>query len=153
MAFSKKDNSKEIAIVCTHPWHPGDEYTFYLQKRLPQSAIDAEANFIGLKDTERPDAYRVAIIATVAEMVTKEPDGFSDFPSETIMPGSIGTKPLAQRMREYFDDPAVPELEQIVVTLWRQYRSAAIPQAYLKSAENSRPPSGLLPQGPRQPPS
>lgn len=151
--FNKKDNSSEIAITCTHPWHPGEEFTFYLNKRLPQSAIDAEANFVGLKDTERPDAFRVAIISTVAEMVTKEPEGFSDFPRQEMLPGGIVPNPLPARMREYFDDASVPELEQIIVTVWRNYRSAAIPQAYLKSAENSRPPSDLLSQGPRQPPS
>lgn len=80
MGFNKQKNSKEIAISVTHPWHPGAQFVFHFPKALPQSALDAEAKFLGLKDAERPEEYRKHLIDTVAEMVTQEPEGFDDFP-------------------------------------------------------------------------
>lgn len=45
--------------------------------------------------------------------------------------------PLAERFKEYFDDPAHPELESLVTGAWRAYRAASLPAAYLKSREGS----------------
>lgn len=139
MGFSKNKNTKGLAIKVTHPWHPGAEFIFHFPKRLPQSALDAEKGFVGLKDDEREDAARLALIGVVAEMVTREPEGFDDF-----IVG--GPRTLPERMREYFDDPEQPELEQIIVSVWRGYKAAAIPAAYLFRPSDSGAAGGLSPQ-------
>lgn len=137
MAFSKQGNSKEVSVEVTHRWHPGALFVFHFPKRLPQSALDAEKSFLGLKDDERAEAHRAALVNTVAEMVTREPEGFDDFPETVCVgPGTAAvSKNVADRVRVYFDDPEQPELEAIIVSAWRAYRAAAIPAAYTKSAE------------------
>ncbi|MDQ3649694.1 MAG: hypothetical protein M3458_05315 [Acidobacteriota bacterium] len=80
MGFTKKTNSNEIAIEVTHQWHPGQAFTFYFPKQLPQRALDAERDFLGLKETERADEYRLKLISLIAEMAQREPSGFEDFP-------------------------------------------------------------------------
>lgn len=54
---------------------------------------------------------------------------------------------LSARFREYFDDPARPELEALVASAWRAYRAASLPAAYLKSREGNGAASRLSPQG------
>jgi hypothetical protein len=130
MPFSKTNYSPEIEIVATHRWYPGDKFVFTLPKVLPESALDAEAGFLGLNGTERDDQARRALISVVAQMVTKEPEGFEDFPQDA--------RPLAERFVEYFDDPSKPELENILVGVWREYRGGAVSSTYLKSREDSR---------------
>jgi hypothetical protein len=137
MGFTKSTSQKEIAIKLTHPWYPGAEFTFHFPKRLPESALNAEKQFLGLKDDEREEQYRKGIINVVAEMVVREPEGFDDFTADT-------SRPLAERMRDYFDDPEQPELEAILVSAWRAYRAAAMPSAYLKSPESGSAKGNVL---------
>ena len=178
MGFSKVTNAKEVSIVVTHPMHAGDRYVFTFSKLLPQAALDAQGRFLGLPDTARAEEWRTALVATVAEMVIREPEGFDDFPgAEQLLrvaelnaqldapAGSrpkafepdaaraeiearereladIRRRPLAERMRVYFDDPEQPELEAIIVQAWKEYKAAAVPAAYVKSPEDSDAPSG-----------
>lgn len=176
MGFSKKENSKEIAIKVKHPWHPDSAFIFYFPKQLPETALAAERNFVGLKDDEREDAARLAMIGVVAEMVLREPEGFDDFPGAAEVAelkavcarlegeeleaderarleerqrgleealARVRETPLAKRMCDYFDDPAQPELEQIIVSVWRGYKAAAIPAAYLFRPADSGAAGGL----------
>lgn len=127
MGFRKGASPPDVQIVVEHKWHPGTQFVFTFPKVLPQAAADAERAFIALKDEERADAYRRALVGVVAEMVTAEPEGFDDFPTGNV------TGSLADRMRGYFDDPDRPELEQIIVGAWRAYKAAAVTAAYVKS--------------------
>lgn len=127
MGFRKSTNETEVAVVVTHKWHPGDEFTFYFPKVLPQAAIEAEGRFLGLKEDAREEEYRQLLIETVAAMVTRDPIGFDDFPTSDA--------PLADRFIAYFDDPSQPELQSILLSVWREYRAGAIPFAYLKSIQ------------------
>lgn len=133
MGFRKKGYSPEITIEVSHPWYPGSVFGFTFPKQLPQDALDAEGRLFGLKDEERGDASRKALIDVVARMVVREPSGFDDFPADVPPPNSRETVGLAERMRGYFDDPTQPELEAIIVSVWRAYRAAAIPSSYVKS--------------------
>jgi len=45
--------------------------------------------------------------------------------------------PLADRIRGYFDEPAMPELEQIAAAAWTAYKRGARPEAYLKSLSSN----------------
>jgi hypothetical protein len=137
VGFTKKENPPEISIEVRHPWHPGSVFIFHFPKKLHQLALDAEQRFLGLTDDARPDEHRKAIIDTIAEMVIREPEGFDDFPdvNHVVKPGD-GKRPLAPRMREYFDDDSQPELETIIVSAWRAYRAAAVPTAYVKSLQS-----------------
>lgn len=138
MGFSKVKNSKEVSIAVSHAWHPGAKFVFHFPKTLPQSAVEAEKTFLGLKEDERAEAHREALINAVGEMVTRAPEGFDDFPETvTLGPGSAGvSSKLSHRVCFYFDDPEQPELEAIIVSAWRAYRAASLPSAYLKSAED-----------------
>ena len=127
MAFSKKNNSTEVAIEVTHKWYPDTQFVFHFPKRLPQAAAEAEARFVGMKDGERGDEYRRNLIEVVAQMLLREPEGFDDFPAEE-------SRPLSERARSYFDDESQPELEVILAGAWRAYKVAAIPAAYIKSS-------------------
>ena len=80
MGFTKKDSQQEVGIAVTHAWHRGTQFFFYFPKRLPEAAVEAEQTYLGLKDSERPDEYRLALINVVAEMASEEPEGFDDFP-------------------------------------------------------------------------
>jgi hypothetical protein len=46
---------------------------------------------------------------------------------------NIRATPLAERMRVYFDEPDKPEFEAILLSVWRGYKAAAVPAAYIKS--------------------
>lgn len=140
MGFSKKNNAPEIAIVAHHRWHPAAEFIFHFPKRMPQPALDADARFAGLKDEEREREGRRALVETVAQMVSREPEGFDDFPVG-------GERLLAERFSEYFDDESQPELEAILLYVWGAYRAAALPVAYLKSSPDSGAAHALLPEG------
>lgn len=137
MGFSKENYEPEISIEVTHPWHPGDKYIFHLPKTMPQAATDAEATFLGLTDEARPDEHRLHLIATLAEMVTREPEGFDDFPMDNALPAGQHARSLSIRMRDYFDDESKPELESILVGVWRMYRASALPAAHIKSFQNN----------------
>lgn len=138
MGFAKKDSAPEITIEVQHQFHPGTIFSFTLPKILPQAALNAEAEFVGLKDDERPEAYREALVGLVAELVTLPPTGFDDF-KDVIAPS------LAERMRAYFNDPAHPELESILVAVWRAYKAAVVPVAYTKSVQADSTSSSHLP--------
>lgn len=56
----------------------------------------------------------------------------------------IRKETLAFRVVEYFNDPDKPELEAIIVSAWRAYRSAAMPSSYLKSLSSDGAGSGGL---------
>ena len=145
MGFSKAHNKKEISIVVTHPMHPGDRYVFTFPKTLPQAALDAQGRFLGLPDTARAEEWRTALVATVAEMVIREPEGFDDFQrltDEDRAAGMVNQRPLAERFVEYFNDAEQPELEAIIVQAWKEYKAAAVPAAYVKSPEDSGAPGG-----------
>ncbi len=150
MGFNKDKNEPDIAIEVRHPWHPGDVYTFYFPKKLPQLALDAEAKFLGLKEGERSDEYRKELINTVAAMVTREPEGFDHFPTDEVLPAGQSPRSLSIRMRDYFDDPNHPELESILVGVWRAYRASAVPSAYLKSLPADSKGDGSVSRGTAQ---
>ncbi len=137
MGFIKSTNEPDITIVVTHPWHEGDVYSFTFPKRLPQAAVDAEKRFLGLKDEARPDESRRALIETLAEMVTREPEGFDDFPSSATEVDAPMGESLARRFVEYFDDYSQPEFESILVSVWRAYRASAVPDAFPSRIQDS----------------
>lgn len=87
MGFKKKDSQTEVGISVTHAWHPGTKFVFYFPKRLPEAAVEAEQTYLGLKDSERPDEHRLALINVVAEMAASEPEGFDDFPGAEEIAG------------------------------------------------------------------
>jgi hypothetical protein len=132
MGFSKADKQQQVSIVVNYF---GDSYEFTFLKQLPQSALDAEQSYIGMKDNERPEKYREALVNLVAEMVTQPPTGFDDFPK-------VEKIPLTDRMRAYFNDAEHPELETILVAAWKGYKRAAVPAAYIKSVQDSSARSG-----------
>jgi len=146
MSFSKANYAPEIAIAVSHAWHPGEVFTFYLPKVLPQAALDAEAAWIGVPSDERGEASRVALIQTVAAMLTREPEGFDDFPGDKVMESGVHARPLRERVVDYFNDPTKPELEAILVSVWRAYREASVPSAYLKSVSRDGDGSRRLPR-------
>ncbi len=78
----------------------GSPSTFRSSSR--RARLDAEKAFLGLKDTETADAYRLALINVVAEMVTREPLGFDD------LPGSL----LAAEFEALSESLSAPELEE-----------------------------------------
>lgn len=127
MGFSKKDRATEITIGVKHSYYPDTVFYFTFPKRLPQTALDQESKFIGLKDDEIPDELRKQLIALVSEMITGV-TGFDDFPTDE--------RPLAERAKEYFDSPEDPELETIISSVWTAYKVAAMPQTFLESREN-----------------
>lgn len=137
MGFDKSTYQTEVNAVVTHQWHPGKEFIFTFPKLLPQAALDAEKTFLGLPDGERAEAARLALIGMLAEMVTKEPRGFDNFPTDEVMPQGQSPRSLSIRFRDYFDDPSQPELEAILAGAWQAYRGGSRPVAYLKSHENS----------------
>ena len=55
MGFSKQAYEPEVAVEVRHSWYPGEAFIFYFPKVLPQSALDAEAAFLGLKQDEEKD--------------------------------------------------------------------------------------------------
>lgn len=135
MGFSKQGYEPEVAVEVRHNWHPGSVFVFYFPKVLPQAALDAEASFLGLNQDGDKDAVRTSLIDPLAEMATREPEGFDDFPCLTDVARAVGTvsiAPLAERFRNYFDEPDKPELEQIVSGAWAAYKQGARPQAFLK---------------------
>lgn len=142
MGFNKSNNSKSIAVMVEHPWYPDGKFVFHLAKRLSEDALHAQALFVGLDEKDRSDEHRDALIRVVARMSEKEPEGFEDFPRSAPVAAS---NDLAFRMINYFDDPEHPELERILVSVWRTYWSAAVPQAYLKSVQSDSPGTGDLP--------
>ncbi len=129
MGFSKRTNVPEVTIKVDHPWHEGQSFFFDFPKRLPQVAVDAEQEYIGLKETEQKDAFRVGLIKTVAAMLLRPPSGFDDFPQDE--------RPLAERTLEYFDDAAQVEFESVIIAAWRGYRMSAVSSVYLKSSKNN----------------
>jgi hypothetical protein len=137
MLFSKKDRTPDVAIQVNHKWYEGNPFVFYFHKKLPQSALDAEKGFLGIKESERDETSRASLIKLVANMVTKEPDGFSDFPRDD--------RPLAERFIGYFDAPDVPEFEAVIVTAWRAYKVAALPEGFPQSVQNNGSPASGLP--------
>ncbi|HLM58175.1 MAG TPA: hypothetical protein VK422_18880 [Pyrinomonadaceae bacterium] len=138
MPFSKTKYDPTVAIVVHHKWYPGDAFTFYFPKVLPQSALDAERVFVGLKEDEGAESFRKALVNVVAEMAAEEPEGFDDFPrltKEERAQGTVNIDPLPERMRAYFDDASKPELEAILSGAWRAYRASQVPSAYTKSVQ------------------
>lgn len=137
MGFTKTDYAPEIAIEVRHQWHPDVTFTFHFPKVLPQAAVEAEREFLGLSDAEREAESRHALINIIAQMLVREPEGFDDFPSSSALPTSLVARSLPERVRTYFNDTEKPELEAILVSVWRAYRAAAISSAYLKSIQNN----------------
>lgn len=133
MGFSKSTYEAGVAVEVRHGWYPGTAFTFYFPKQLPQSALDAEKDFLALTDDADRDAARQSLVNVVAEMSLREPSGFDDFPQEDAVAGSV-----ADRARGYFDDPSKPELEQIVSAAWAAYKQGARPVGYLKSCADYR---------------
>lgn len=133
MGFSKAAHEKEVTIIATHPFCPGVQFEFDLPKRMPQAAIDAERHMLGLPETARGDAHRLALIEVIGKLLLREPRGFDDFPEKEVL--NARGDDLSFRARSYFDDPDVPELEQILVMVWRAYRQMNLPSAYLKSVQ------------------
>jgi len=121
----------------THPYYPGETFTFTFPKVLPQAALDAERAYLALPDGERSEAYRVALIGVVAQALLCEPEGFDDFPTDEVMPENLVARSLRERVREYFDDERKPELGAIISGAWGAYKRAAIPAAYLKSSSDN----------------
>lgn len=134
MGFSKSNKEPDVSIVVNYF---GDTYELTFPKKLPQAALDAEQQFLGLKDDERGEKSREALVNLIAEMVTRPPKGFEDF---SVVSGPS----LADRMRAYFNDPKHPELEAILVGAWKGYKAVAVPTAYLKSPENRSAPGSRL---------
>jgi hypothetical protein len=134
--YSKKNYSKEVEIDVKHPRYPGALFTFTFTKEMSDAAADAQKEFFALPDTERPEIRRQKLIATVALMLTREPSGFEEFPTDA--------RPLPERVAEYFDEPNQPELHAILVAAWNKYWEVSVPRAYLKSAEDSQPGDGQL---------
>jgi hypothetical protein len=130
MGFDKKTYEHEIQIAVTHQWHPGKEFVFTFPKTLPQPALDAEKAFLGVEEKEREALSRILLIKTVAAMVTREPEGFDNFPPSAVK------NDLAERFIVYFDDPSQPELEAITTSAFSGYKAAARPVAYLKSLQS-----------------
>lgn len=128
MGFTKSSNPPEVAIAVTHPWHPGDEYVFHLMKRLDEQAQGRQDEYFALKGDERAEEVRRRRTRALAAMCTREPEGFDDLPRDG--------RPLPDRIVEYFDDPAQPELERIVAAVWNRYWQEAVPAAYLKSFQD-----------------
>jgi hypothetical protein len=87
MGFTKQGSQPEVGFAVRHAWHPGTQFVFYFPKRLPQAALDAEQTYFGVKDSERPDEHRLALIKVVAEMASSEPEGFDDFPGAAEIAG------------------------------------------------------------------
>lgn len=87
MGFTKKGAQTEVGIIVKHAWHPGTQFVFFFPKRLPQAALDAEQTYLGLKDSECSDEYRLALINVVAEMASSELEGFDDFPGAAEIAG------------------------------------------------------------------
>jgi hypothetical protein len=144
VGFNKKEYEPNIPIVVNHPWHPSTDFKFFFAKRLSQSALDAETKYLGMKDEERPEAYREALIDLVIKMMSSPPEGFDDlvipvgFSSEHGFPSETAQRQAAeQAMRVYFDDPAYPELETILVSAWKGYRVAALPTSFPQSVRSS----------------
>jgi hypothetical protein len=128
MPFSKTDYEPDVGYVVTHPYYPGDEFIFYVAKELSQSAEAREKEFLGLKEEERQDKSRELLTRLVAEITTRPPDGFIDFPADE--------RPLSERFFEYFNDPSKPELEGFITRVWRAHRLAVLEPAYLKSVRH-----------------
>ncbi|MCP9496082.1 MAG: hypothetical protein MSG64_16665 [Pyrinomonadaceae bacterium MAG19_C2-C3] len=125
MGFKKSESDAQIAIVVTHVWHPGDSFTFYFPKSLPQSVLDDESNFYDLTADERRNAYAEQAVNMAARTLSKV-EGFDDFPTE-------GGSDLETRVKTYFNDASHPELLEIIGRAWAAYRESAVSQAYLKS--------------------
>lgn len=135
MGFKKADNDAEIAIVVTHVWHPGDSFTFYFPKALPQSVLDDETNFYNLTAEERRAKYAEQAVNMAARTVTRI-EGFDDFPAASAKDD------LETRIVNYFTDANHPELQEIIGRAWAAYRESAVSQAYLKSLPRDDAASG-----------
>src|ERR1700759_3705513 len=128
MGFSKANYRDRFDVVVLHPQHPGDSYVFTFPKKLPQAALDAEKAFLALGDAATADDWRKALINVIAEMMTRDPEGFDDFPREPVVTLEGQRAPsLTKRAVEYFDDPEKPELEAIIIKAWKEYKAAAVP--------------------------
>jgi hypothetical protein len=143
VGFKKEGYEPEVAVVVCHAWYPDSPFTFFFPKVLPQAALDAEKTYFGLTDAEGKDASRLALINVVAELSTRAPEGFDDA-------SGTGASSLADAIRTYFDDPSMPELEQIVVAAWTTYKQGARPSAYLKSGTGDGAGSGHAASVPQQ---
>jgi hypothetical protein len=143
LKFSKRSYQPEVAIVVRHAWYPDSPFTFFFPKVLPQCALNAEKTYFGLTDAEGKDAARKALIEVVALMSLRAPEGFDDF-ATVVAPSFV------ERIRTYFDDPSMPELEQIIVAAWTAYKQGARPSAYLKSLSDNGAGSGQPSSVPKQ---
>jgi hypothetical protein len=139
MGFRKGASPKEVAVTVPAPWKGDGEFTFYFARRPSNEALQTSDRLIGLLGDERREERRKALVQVVAELSTREPEGFDDFPRETEAHRNavtFGTNPLGERIVEYFDDPEEPDLERIIAAAWNFYIVEASPRAYLKSGAN-----------------
>lgn len=143
MGFKKGGNPSDVAVSVPQPWGGADTYTFFFAKRAPREAMEAGEAYFAATGEERAEERRQAIVKAVAALSTRDPDGFDDFPRETVAVVESERGPtLTQRMTAYFDDPGEPDLERIVTAAWNFYLLEASPRAYFKSPEDSGAGSG-----------
>lgn len=155
MGFSKTKYEPTIRIEVLHQWHPDTIFAFTFPKRMPQTAAEAETRYLGINDEMRKDESRKALIESVAALIISEPEGFDDFPRLTEKDRAaemVNIKPLAERMREYFDEPDKPELEEILSAAYRAYRLTAMSSAYPKSLQAGSAGDGELSRSTAQAP-
>lgn len=134
MGFSKETYEPDVAYGVAHPYYPGEEFTFYVLKEIPQSALDLEKEFFGLTDETRGEQSAKLLTRMVAAITTRPPENFKDFPMDE--------RPLSERFFEYFFDPAKLELESFITRVWRAHRLATLDPAYLKSVQDNGAGSG-----------
>ncbi len=123
MSFNKSKKDEPVVIGAKHAWHSEDEYIFYLTKQPSPAFTNAQKHFLSLPEVTPPEESVKAFVEMVAQLMVSAPKGFSDF--------IIDDRPLAERFKEYFCDPEQPELEPILVRVWREYKESAVPSAYL----------------------
>lgn len=131
-SFTKGTRPKDVPVTVPDPWGQGCEYTLYFAKRPPKEALDAGEAYFATMGEGRAEERRKSLVRATASLMTREPEGFGDFPRDD--------RPLTERALEYFDDPEEVEIEKVLFAAWSWYLSEAAPRAYSKSAENSGPP-------------
>lgn len=122
--FTKGTRPPYVEIGVKLATYADTDFVFTFPKRLSQRAEDEQRKFLLMESGRDPNDYRLQLINMVAEMLYREPEGFDDFPRDE--------RPLAERVREYFDDPEQPELEAMLVVAWGEYRAGSTPTAYIK---------------------
>lgn len=130
--FRKGTRPKDVPVIVPDPWDGEGRYTLYFTKRPPREAMDAGEAYFAATGEERAEERRKSLVRAAASLMTREPEGFADFPRDE--------RPLSERALEYFDDPEEIDLEKILSAAWSWYLSGAAPRAYSKSTEDSLPP-------------